>query len=316
METQNNQQSPLTKIALVVMTAIAGTFGYLWYGEKNQGDVQQTEIQVKAEEIADARMKIDSISAQLDQKIQEIQALGGQVEELNEAKSRLEKDRAALKAGQVKAKDLQTKLADYELLLAEKDKQIAQLRNENETLTTENKSLNSQNQNLNSENTNLKTDIESKAKTIEETSSKNKELSEKVAIAAALKANEVVVNAIAENGKERDGGKYRAGRVSKLKVMFNLAPNPLTQQENKTIALRVLGPDGAVMSDMATGSGTMTYLGKEVTYTATTTAMYSNNNQVVSIVWGKGNTDWKEGTYGIELYSEGFKIGQGAFTIK
>ena len=308
--------NPMMKVALVALLALAAVFGYLWMSEKNVNIDKETEIQAKAEEIAAAKIKIDSISRQLDMKIQEITALGGQVEELQAAKAELERDKTSLRKNAVSAKDLQGKLGNYDALLAAKDKEIERLRGENKQLASQNQNLNSQNQNLSTENTGLKSDVDVKTKTIDEVSGKNKVLSEKVAIAAALKANGLEVNAIADNGKERDGGKYRASKVTKLKIIFTLANNPLTEQENKTLYLRIIGPDGTTLSDAATGSGTMDFLGKETTYTASTTAMYTNNNQTVSILWGKGNTDWKEGNYTAELYAEGFKIGSGGFTIK
>jgi hypothetical protein len=314
---EEKSQNPLTKIALVALTALSGTFGYLWMSEKNTGKIKDEEIQVKAEELASAKIRIDSIGVQLDQKIQEITALGGQVEELEAAKAELMKDKAALKKNGVNVtKDFQSKMSNYEALLAQKDQEIIKLKEENGILLAKNETLNSENTNLKGENTTLKTDVETKGKAIEETSAKNKVLSEKVAIAAALKAEGVVVNAIADNGKERDGGKYRAGKVSKLKVMFTLPANPLTEQENKTVYLRVLGPDGAVLADNATGSGTLEFLGKELQYTASSQVMYTNNGQMASILWGKGNTEWKDGNYSVELYSEGFKIGNGQFNIK
>ena len=57
--------------------------------------------------------------------------------------------------------------------------------------------------------------------------------------------------------------------------------------------------------------------GKESTYTAKTDVQFVNTGQGVEIIYGRGSAiQYREGHYKIELYSEGFKIGDGNFDIK
>jgi len=75
---------------------------------------------------------LDSISAQLDAKIAEISALGGQVEELEALKAALQKDKKALMSSKsFDAKEYQNKIKSYEAMLLEKDAEIAKLKEEN-----------------------------------------------------------------------------------------------------------------------------------------------------------------------------------------
>jgi hypothetical protein len=67
---------------------------------------------------------------------------------------------------------------------------------------------------------------------------------------------------------------------------------------------------------MATGSGAFSYNGKEVIYSSKQTVNFTNNRQQVDIFYGRGGIPMKNGKYTIEVYSEGFKIGQGDFTVK
>ena len=99
-------------------------------------------------------------------------------------------------------------------------------------------------------------------------STKNQELAEKVTIAAALRAEAVTVNGINARGKESDGGTYKAKRVDKIHVSVLLAPNGLAKQDEKVLYMRILDPSGAVVSDLATGSGEFTYNGQGMIYTA------------------------------------------------
>ncbi len=77
----------------------------------------------------------------------------------------------------------------------------------------------------------------------------------------------------------------------------------------------MIDPSGATIADDATGSGKFDYNGQEQGYTISQDVMYSNNNQDVSILYDR-NAAFKSGTYTIELYSEGFQVGQGSFSVK
>ena len=146
---------------------------------------------------------------------------------------------------------------------------------------------------------------------------KTQDLTEKVTIASALKAENVRIYAITPKGKERDGERYKAKRVDKIKVAFQLAKNPLTKEEPKDILVRLVDPEGAVVSDMATGSGTFTTkTGQEQVYTTKQQVQYTNNSPSVEVVYARGGQPYKKGKYNVELYSEGFKIGEGGFEVR
>lgn len=310
------------KTATIILGIVAALLGYGLWDAKKKGTEDEASIQLKVRELASTQNKLDSISAQLDLKITEVNQLGGKVDDLLAIKEQLEKDKASLKANSISAGALQSKIRNYESILAEKDLMIAKLKEENQTLLSANNELGSQVQTLNSTNTELqnqKSTLESERSQLSEkvnvVSQQNKELADKVAIGAALKAQNVQVYAISSGGKERDGEKYRSKRVDKIKITFNLPPNKLTAQENKEIFVRVLGPDGAVISNEATGSGIFNYNGQQTVFTTKQAVPYTNNNQLAEIIYARGQK-YVSGNYNVELYAEGFQIGEGKFTIK
>ncbi|MGC5198921.1 hypothetical protein, partial [Aphanothece microscopica] len=63
------------------------------------------------------------------------------------------------------------------------------------------------------------------------------------------------------------------------------------------------------------GSGLFENNGNYETYTLRKEVAYTNDNQPVSILYNRTQS-FQKGTYTIELYAEGFNIGQGSFTIK
>ncbi|RRB00807.1 hypothetical protein [Larkinella rosea] len=306
---RNNRKNYLL-VALGILAALNLLLLYFYYQERQTNKTQQTTLTDKTQEMLVTKTRLDSISTQLDAKISEIQSLGGRVDSLLKVKEQLEADKRNLRnVAAFDIKKYDAKIKEYLSILDEKDKEIGRLKEENSILT-------SQNQTLTEENTSLKNERQALNDTVSNIAEKNRELAEKVTLASALKAENLVVNAINRRGKESDGGEYRARRIEKIKIAFRLGTNPLAQLNEKEIFLRILDPSGSVISDMATGSGQFIFNGQEMVYTAKQTVTYDNSGQQVAFVYGRGNIPLKEGTHLIELYSEGFKIGQGEFTVK
>lgn len=316
MEESNNSSNSIIKAGLVLALVIAAIFGYLYFNEKQENSQNNVSITEKTNELLRTNTKLDSISVQLDAKIAEIAALGGQIDELEALKAELQKDKRNLmssKSFDVKA--YQIKIKDYEALLLEKDVEIAKLREENAVLNNQNQVLNSENTGLKTTNSDLRTAKEALADSVYKTTVQNRELSEKVTLASALRPMNYAVSAINSRGKEREGEEFKARRVDRVKVSFKLAENPLTKKENKTIYMRMIDPTGNVVSDMATGSGAFSFGGKETIYTAKQTILYSNSGQTIEYIYNRG-ANYEKGTYKIELYADGFRIGQTSFNIK
>ncbi|SDM90974.1 hypothetical protein [Siphonobacter aquaeclarae] len=312
---QNKSSSGIWGAAFAVMLAISGVLGFLLFQEKQETDKQSTEISIKARDLAITHSKLDSISRELDAKIAQVQQLGGNIEELQKLKVQLEADKAAvLKNKNVSVAKYEKKIKEYEAILTQKDEDIARLQEENGQLTN-------QNQQLSQENTTIKTDLDNTRRSYSDSVStlrtNNKELEDKVTIGSALRAENVRVLAVNKRGKERsnDENEYKGRKTEKIKVAFTLAPNPLTKEEPKDILLRVVDPEGAVLSDTETGSGVFSFQGKDMQYTYKQSVRYSTNRPIVEMLYTRGQ-DYKKGKYNIELYAEGFKIGEGNFVVR
>jgi len=130
-----------------------------------------------------------------------------------------------------------------------------------------------------------------------------------------LKAENIKVLAVTPKGKVKDDDAYRAKRVDKIKLQFNLPSNPLTQSDEKEIFVRVLDPDGAVISDDAMGSGKFNWKGQEMVFTTKNVVPYQNSNQIVEMTYDNAQK-FRPGKYSVEVYAENFRIGTSNFTIK
>jgi hypothetical protein len=315
---ESTQSNGIWKVLVAILAITSGILGYLLFDSKSKVKAQDEVINQKVEELASARVRLDSIGSQLDAKIAQIKVLGGNIESLEAAKRQLEADKIQLKkVNSFSKKQYDVKIADFVTLLAAKDAELVQLKKENVELVAKNKDLFSQNGTLTSENMGLKTVRQQLADSVDDAYRRNRELTAKVTRASALQAQFVQALALSDKGKEREGGVYRASKVDKIKVIFQLQPNPIAKQDVKTIFMRVMDPDGAVLYDSAVGSGNFDMFGKESTYTAKTDIQFQNTGQGVEIVYGRGSAiQYREGHYKIELFSEGFKIGEGSFDIK
>lgn len=311
----NRSKSPLAWIAFALMTVVAAALGYLYYGQKQISEQKEVSITEKVRQLATTQTKLDSVSAVLDARIEEVKQLGGKVDDLLKVKAQLEADKIAIRKGaKLDIEKYEAKVKEYEQFLAGKEVDFAKLREENQTLLNSNSSLTS-------ENTVLKTDKEVLTKdkvalkdTVVTVTAKNQELSNKVTVGASLRAINVRVVAINKNGKEKEDESYKGKRVDKIKVVFNLLDNPLTKQENKEIYLRITTPENEVVSHDAMSSK-FNFKGENLTYSSKEQVEYQNNNQMVAFVYDN-NEVFRPGQYKVELYSEGFKIGNTSFTIR
>lgn len=316
MEQNQGSSNTAVKAGLILAIALAAVFGYLYFNTKTELASRNVDVSEKTKELLMTNTKLDSIATQLDARIAEVTALGGQVEELVALKTQLEKDKQRLVYSKnVSLKEYQDKIAVYESALIKKDKEIVKLREANAQLENQNLTLTNEVTTLQTEKEQLVSTKEALTDSVYSYNAKNKELSEKVTLASILKPINYSVSAINSRGRERDGTEFKARRVEKIKLSFTLTENPLTKKENKMIYMRMLDPNGNVISDMATGSGSFNFGGKEMVYSAKQVILFTNTGQTVDFIYDRGAA-YESGQYTVELFSEGYRIGSTVFNIK
>lgn len=296
--TKSNQKYAII-IGLLSVIIIIQTVNYFFNRqEREQLKVEKADTE---EELASTMQRLDEISKELDQKIAEIQKLGGDITDLTKAKEEIENDlkRTRRANGQV-IKELKDRVEGYELLLKNKDDEIDRLKNVNKELLTE--------------NTTLKTQKNILGDSINRLAQTKEELVNKVVIASQLKAENIKIVAMNDRGRERESP-FRNRQVGKLKIDFNLAENNVAPVEGKKIMIRIIDENNQVLFDVARGSGTFIYNGKEEFYTASQEILFDNTKQKLSYLYDKGS-DYAAGTYTLEIYCDTYKIGSGQFSVK
>ncbi len=303
-ENKKKQQTKRTLliIAVVALLLINAVKFYLDYLSSKKKD---NLLAQKERELQITYQRIDSISKELELKLFETKKLGGNIDSLIVIQIQLEKDKKLLQGSyedlKEKYSDITDRLEGYTTLLQHQDEEIERLKKVNALLLTE--------------NTGLKTEKVKLSDSIVQLKQTEKKLIEKIEIASALKAENITINALNERGKERDGGIYKAKHIDQLKITFNLAENNVTKIEGKDIYIVIRDQRGEPFYDINTGSGTFIYQNKEIFYTSKQNILFDNTKQVLTFLYKKGN-DYTSGTYTIDIYADGDKIGTSSFVVK
>lgn len=294
------KSSKSTLVIILMSVVIIVQWGKIYFDSQEKQEVK-TELVSTEQELATTRQRLTEINTELEQKIAEVQKLGGNVADLEKAKAEIEAELKRNKRATGKEiKALKDKVEGYELLLKTKDEEIEKLKHVNKQLLTE--------------NTSLKTQKNQLGDSINRLSQTKDELVTKVAIASQLKAENVRIVALSDKGKERESP-FKNRQVGKLKIDFNIAENEVAPIEGKKIMIRIIDENGQVLFDVARGSGTFIYNGKEEFYTASQEILFDNTQQKLTYLYEKGS-DYTAGSYTLEIYTDDYKMGTGQFVVK
>lgn len=295
---RRNNKLPVIIAFMAIVIIIQGIKIYLDTKEKQE---VRTQLITTEEELATTMQRLTEIDAELDEKIAQVEKLGGDVTDLQQAKAEIEEElRRNKRATGKEIKALKDRVEGYEMLLKNKDEEIAKLQTVNKELLTENKSLKTQQNRL--------------GDSLNRLSQSKEELATKVAIASQLKAENISIVALNDRGRERNSP-FRAKQIQQLKVEFNLAENSVAPIEGKKIMIRVIDENGQVIFDVARGSGTFIFQGKEEFYTAAQEVLFDNTRQKLTFLYDKGS-EYEAGTYTLEIYTDDYMMGRGEFVVK
>lgn len=297
-EPRKSNKAGIIIALLSIVVIIQSVKIYLDYNDKAAIVEQKANVE---EDLATTMQRLKEIQAELDEKIVEIQKLGGDITELQKAKAEIT---AQLKRNVAKSskaiKELKDRVQGYEELLKVKDEEIEKLQSVNKELFSENRVLKTQKNKLNDSINRLATTKQA--------------LATKVALASQLKAENLSVMAVNSKGKERESP-FKNRQLEKLKVEFTIADNKVAPIEGKKIFIRVVDENGQVIFDMAKGSGSFMINNKEEFYTAQQEILFDNTRQKLTFFYNKGS-EYPSGNYTIEVYTDGYLMGSASFVVK
>ena len=304
-ELENNHTAkPEQKKSNRVMIYVVAALAVLLVAALVVNFIRENNLRERNSELMVVYSRLDSIGNEMQLKIVEIEQLGGNIDTLSMIRDSLEIEKEGLLEARTRStkqiRTLQARVEGYRELLVMKDVEITELKKVNEELVVENKELKTERNVLN--------------KNLRDAKETEEKLTEKVQVASRLEVENIVIAALNQKGKPKEG-EFRARQIDKLKVEFNIAKNDVAPVSGKEILMRIIDDNDNVLFDVARGSGTFSLDGKETFYTAKQEILFDNSQQAVSFLYDKGS-EYLPGRYVMEVYTDGYLMGSKSFRVK
>lgn len=293
----------------ILAAGFLGTWGYLLWNNNKQEQVQQqqqTQIAKVTDEKGQLQKNFDDALVRLDSLTGTNNKMQGQ---LNERQTDIAKLKTQIRGILKKEKLTEAEKKKADDLIKDLNDKISNLEQEVARLTQENQQLTADKTQLTQDKEKLTTDLQT-------TTTAKQDLEKKVDIASTLNASNIAITPVHDkkNGKEKVT--TTAKRVDKLVISFDVA-NRIAQTGQTDVYVCITAPDGKPISVPALGSGTFTSREEgDKVYTAKVPVdIEAGKTKSVQFAW-KQNSDFQKGAYKIEIYHNGFKIGEGTRELK
>jgi FtsZ-binding cell division protein ZapB len=298
---KKDQGKNIIIIVLILLVIISGIKLYTDFIDRTK---KIEEILLLSTENNELNKRLDSVTYQLDLRIEEIEKLGGDISTLQAANSQLVAERnSSRQRSSAEINTLNAKIKSSTNLIQQKDKEVLELRAMNQQLFSENQDLKTTQAEIEQEVAQLNVEKES--------------LQSKVTIASLLKAENIKITAVNSKGKERaETSKDLKNRyIERIKIDFNIADNKVAGKGPRTIYVQVLAPNSQPIFDVAKGSGTFMLDGNEQFYTVKQDMIFDNSEKELTFYYEKGS-DYVSGVHVIKIFSDNYQIGSKSFTVK
>ena len=305
-QSQPNKNKNSKNIIIGLLAAgLLGTWGYLLWDKNKSGEKilqQQTQIASLDSSKADIQMEFDNALARLDSVTGANNNLQGQ---LSDKQKEIETKKSEIRRILSDKNASQAQLAKAKSMINELNDKITGLEAEVARLTGENQELTSSNLTLTAEKATLETNLNT-------TKSEKDNLEKTVDVGSTFSASNIQVTPVDERKSGKEKSTTTAKRVDKLVVSFNVE-NRIAKSGPADMYLIVTAPDGKVISEA--GSVLNTRTDGDKTFTARIPVNYEQGTRMPVSFPIKQN-DVKPGDYKVEVYHNGFKIGEGVRSLK
>lgn len=293
----------------ILAVAILATWGYfLWDKNKNEQSMDKLQSQYVAVDSSrnELQESFNAALTRLDSLTGYNNELEGKISDRNSEVSKLKSQISGILRKQ-KLTDAEKRKAQS--LIAELNDKIANLEQEVERLTQENQTLSTEKAAVIVERDQFKAQKD----TLETVKAG---LEETVTVASTLNAYSISITPINEKSSGKEKVTSTAKRVDKLVIAFDV-DNRIAKAGATDVYVAITDPDGKPVTVEALGSGTFTSKEEgERFYTAKVPVeIETGKKKHVEFAW-RQNSDFKRGNYKIEIYHNGYKIGEGVRSLK
>lgn len=293
----------------VLAAGVIGLGGYMIVDKNKTSEVlTQKEVQIASvsEEKSKVQESFDASLARLDSMSTVNKGLEGKLTEKN---GEIAKVKTEIRSILNKKNATAAELSRAKMLIESLNGKIESMQVEVARLTEENQTLSNDKVVLTQEKEKLTTDLTT-------TTAVKQDLEKKVDVASTLNASNISITPInvKNNGKEKVSDV--AKRVDKLVVSFDVN-NRIAQPGMTDVYVLVIGPDGKPLSVDALGSGTFTTREDgDKSFTAKVPVDIETAKKKNVEFAFKPGVNFQQGNYIIQIYQNGFKIGEGTRSLK
>ncbi len=293
----------------VLAAGVIGLSGYLIVDKNKTTEVihqQETQIATVSEEKSDVQKSFDASLARLDSMSS---ANKGMESKLADKNTEISKVKAEIRSILNNKNATAAELKKAKGLINSLNGTIESMQVEVARLTQENTTLSNDKVVLTQEKEKLTTDLTA-------TTVVKEDLEKRVDIASTLNAYNIKITPInvKNNGKEKVSSV--AKRVDKLVVSFDV-DNRIAVAGMTDVYVLVIGPDGKPVNTVGAGTGTFTTREDgDKSYTAKVPVnVETAKKKNVEFAFTPG-ANFQQGNYIIQIYQNGFKIGEGTRSLK
>ena len=301
----------------VLVAALLGTWGYVIF-DKSKSTEKIEQLQTQYVNVDSNRNEVQSL---YNQSLARLDSLTGYNQQLGDSLE-MQKGMAGERGREIaKLKgDIKSILSKRNATQAELAKAKSMIEELNTSITgyvAEIEKLKGENQELVLRNDQITTEKQVVEKTLAETQVAKQQADSTLDIGSTLHASSMRITPI----NEKSGGKEKetstAKRVDKLRIGFDLDENRISNSGEKELYVCLYGPDGQPISIPAYGSGTFnTREEGQKFFTNKVNVNYEQGKRsAVSFDW-KQDQKFQTGDYRVEVYHNGFKIGEGTAKLK
>ncbi|MDB5202164.1 MAG: hypothetical protein JWQ27_1573 [Ferruginibacter sp.] len=294
-ETKPQPKNSRNPIIAALTVAVVALGGYLIYDKTNNSE----KIREQQSEISAVSVEKSNVQTSFDASLSRLDSMAGVNNTLNSSVVEKNKEIAQVK----------------EEIRGLLNKQNASAEEIARAKTLINK-LNGKISNLQAEVARLKEDNQLLTRNLEESNVARQDLEKKVDIGSTLNASNIQIIPINVKGNGREKESTNAHKVDKLLVSFDVS-NRIAQPGNTDLYVIVSGPDGQPIatSGGATGSFTTREEGDKTFTAKVPVELQMSKGQKVTFSFVPAGT-FKKGNYHIEIYQNGFMIGEGTRSLK
>lgn len=298
----SNESSGNSSKIIIALLAVALIGSWIYFNSSKTELIAQNDIKVASIDSAKNAIQADFIaaSAKADSLTSQNTALQGELLDKSTEIQKLKVNISSI----LRKKDASDKeLAQAKTLINELNGKVANLFADLTKAQEENKQLNAKNTELTNENNTLSTNLT--------TTTKEKDRLQD--IGSTLNASSFNIQAlrVKEDGKERKT--TNAKRANTIRLSFQIDKNKITPSGAQDLYVCITAPDGKAFAD----GGKLTTREDGVKPYANKLTVQYIQNAVLPVSYDiKQSSKLTEGDYKVEVYHNGFKIGEGKTTLK